>query len=195
MQHNSPVGILLAAGYGRRFDPTGSRNKLTQKLGNGTLVAVQSAQNMRQVLSRVFAVVQSPELASTFTLLGSKALLFPGAEHGMGASLAFAVADVVKHEPDAESVIIALADMPYVQFDTIQKIAAALLAGADIVQPVFQQLTGHPVGFSKRHFAALMALNDDIGARHLLLEFPVTQIIVNDPGIVQDIDFITDLPG
>jgi len=41
----------------------------------------------------------------------------------------------------------------------------------------------------------LMALNGDIGARRLLIEFPVTQIVVNDPGIVQDIDFITDLPG
>jgi len=195
MQHNEPVGVLLAAGCGRRFDPTGVRNKLTQNLSNGTTVAAQAAQNLRQVVSRVFAVVQSSELAATFTLLGSKSLQFAGAEQGMGASMAFAVAEVVKFDPDVDSVIIALADMPYVQLDTIRKIAAALKAGAEIVQPVFQEQPGHPVGFSKRHFAALMALNGDIGARRLLIEFPVTQIVVNDPGIVQDIDFITDLPG
>jgi molybdenum cofactor cytidylyltransferase len=39
----APVGILLAAGRGRRFDPAGLRNKLLQPLADGEPVVVASA--------------------------------------------------------------------------------------------------------------------------------------------------------
>jgi molybdenum cofactor cytidylyltransferase len=191
MRQHIPVGILLAAGFGKRFDPTGARNKLLELLENGTPIALQAAQNLRQVLSDVIAVVHTPELAAQFTGLGCRPLIFPHADQGMGASLAYAIS--VADELGADSVLVALADMPYVQPATIQQIVNALNSGADIVQPVFQKQPGHPVGFSKRHFSALMALTGDTGARHLLHEFPVMHISVDDPGVVHDIDYLSDL--
>ncbi|MET3108993.1 molybdenum cofactor cytidylyltransferase [Oxalobacteraceae bacterium GrIS 2.11] len=187
------VGILLAAGRGQRFDPTGVRNKLTQVLDSGVAVAMQAAEKLRQVSGRLIVVVANAQMADQFIASGFNALVFPDAQCGMGASLAFAVSNVIAHEPHAHSVIVGLADMPFVQTNTIELIVEALQAGAEIVQPVYQQQAGHPVGFAKRHFPALMALTGDIGARHLLRKFPVVQISVDDPGIVQDIDYISDL--
>jgi len=193
MRQHTSVGILLAAGVGKRFDPTGVRNKLVELLDSGAPVAVQAAQNLRNVLSDVIAVVRSSELAEQFTQLGCRPLIFANAEQGMGASLAYAMS--VADELGADSVLVALADMPYLRSGTIQQIVDALSSGADIVQPVFQDQAGHPVGFSKRHFSALRALTGETGARHLLREFSVMQISVDDPGVVQDIDYLTDLRG
>ncbi|HEV7816123.1 MAG TPA: nucleotidyltransferase family protein, partial [Janthinobacterium sp.] len=39
------VGILLAAGRGRRFDPSGLQNKLLQPLAQGEPVVAASARN------------------------------------------------------------------------------------------------------------------------------------------------------
>lgn len=188
-----PVGILLAAGSGRRFDPSGIKNKLIEPLENGTPVAIQAAKNLLQVLSTVAVVTRSRALAAQFDALGCKSLLFADAAQGMGASLAHAVADVVESHIAAHAVLIALGDMPYLQTDTIEKLVRALQDGADMVQPIYQKQVGHPVGFSRRHFAALMRLQGERGARHLLREFPVTQVEVNDPGILKDIDYPADL--
>ncbi|MGV7246924.1 molybdopterin-guanine dinucleotide biosynthesis protein MobA, partial [Caballeronia sp. M23-90] len=47
---SSATGILLAAGYGSRFDPSGLHNKLLATLPDGTPVVFQSA---RRLLSAV----------------------------------------------------------------------------------------------------------------------------------------------
>jgi len=192
------VGLLLAAGQGRRFDPTGIQNKLTYILDNGTPVAVQAARNLRGAVTKVIAVVRCPILAQQLAKAGCDVHLFSQAEEsGMGSSLAFAMRHVVD-AMNVDSVLVALADMPFVQTETSRKIAEALIDGVDIAQPVFrhqsgQQQTGHPIGFSKHHFPALMALAGDIGARHLLHEFSVHHVVVEDAGILRDIDFPSDL--
>lgn len=193
MHQRGPVGIILAAGRGRRFDASGVRNKLTQRLANGTPVVLQVAQTLSQVLSTVMVVACDPDVAAHCHFPGCRSWLFPAAGQGMGASLAFAVSTALQHEPDAESMIIALGDMPFVQTETITRIARALQSGAGIVQPVYRQQPGHPVGFSKQHFAALMALNGDTGARYLLQQCAVNRIDVSDPGVIRDIDYPSDL--
>lgn len=188
MSHTT-VGLLLAAGQGRRFDPTGTKNKLTQIVNNQTSVAVQSALNLLGAVRKVIAVVRCPMLAQQLAKAGCEVQLFPNADLGMGASLAFAMHYIA----DVDSVLVALADMPFVQTETSQKIAESLAAGADIAQPVFRQQPGHPIGFSKHHFPALLTSTGDIGARHLLRQFSVHQIEVDDAGILRDIDFPSDL--
>ena len=193
MPAQSTVGILLAAGFGRRFDPKGSENKLLQLLENGVPVAVQSAQHLLDVLTDVVAVVQCPALAKMLTDLGCHAVIFADADKGMGASLSFGVGWVLSQFPDARAVLVGLADMPFIDVATTDAVIKELERGVDIVQPVFNGDAGHPVGFSRRHFPALMALHGDTGARHLIREFPVLQIPVDDPGILQDVDYPSDL--
>ena len=195
MTRQITVGVLLAAGTGRRFDPTGAQNKLLQLLDNGTPVAVQSAKTLLLAVSKIIAVVHSPELARELSFPGCEPLIFAGASQGMGATLAYAAAHIVEHYPEAHALLVGLADMPYLKADTVQQVVEQLELGADIVVPVYRGRPGHPVGFAQRHFAALMALQGDTGARHLLREFPVLELALDDPGAVLDIDYVSDLRG
>jgi len=190
---HTTAGILLAAGSGRRFDATGARNKLFQLLDGGESVAQRAAHSQLNVLSTVIAVVSNAQLAEQLERLGCKVLFYSEAQQGMGASLAYAVRHVVTHVQGAQSVLIGLADMPYVLPDTISALVTQLELGTGIVQPVYQEQGGHPVGFAREYFPALMALQGDTGARHLLREFPVLRVPVADPGIILDIDYLSDL--
>lgn len=186
------VGILLAAGRGRRFDPSGVQDKLLQPLPGGDLVAVASARHLLQVLPRVIAVVPPHDrgVADAMRALGCEVTVCPAADTGMGASLAHAIAASL---PEATAWMIALADMPFVASATIQSLSDLLAGGADIAAPVYQGKRGNPVGFGAAHLPALLGLTGDEGARRIVRSSPVTEIAVEDPGILQDIDTAADL--
>jgi molybdenum cofactor cytidylyltransferase len=186
------VGILLAAGRGRRFDPTGKRNKLLQQLPDGEPVAVASARKLLAVLPRVIAVVPPGDggVGAALRALGCEVTACPDADTGMAASLVHAV----RHSlPQARGWLVALGDMPYVAPQTIRALCDALDAGAGIAAPVLQGRRGNPVAFGARHLEALLALQGDQGARGILKNHPVTEVLVDDPGIFRDIDTDADL--
>jgi molybdenum cofactor cytidylyltransferase len=107
----------------------------------------------------------------------------------MGASLIFALSQM----RDADGWVIALADMPYVQAATLDALVDALRQGADIALPVYQGRRGNPVGFSRKYLPQLLALGGDRGARELIKAYPVTEVAVDDAGVVRDIDTEADL--
>lgn len=185
------VGILLAAGKGQRFDPSGAHNKLMQPLPSGELLASAAATKLLAVLPTVVAVVRpdASSLASQLQVLGCTVTVCLQAEQGMGASLVHALSQT----RDASGWIIALADMPQVQPATIAALLAALKAGADIAVPTYSGKRGNPVAFSRAHLPHLLQLGGDQGARQLLKEFPVKEIAVDDAGIHYDVDTQNDL--
>ena len=186
------VGILLAAGRGRRFDPQGRRNKLLQPLASGEPVVVASARKLLAMLPRVIAVVppQDGGVAGALRALGCEVTLCEEADSGMAASLVHGV----KHSlPQADAWLVALGDMPYVAPSTLRALLDALEEGADIAAPVFEGRRGNPVAFGAVHLAALLALQGEHGARALLKSAPVVEVAVNDPGILRDIDTPGDL--
>ncbi len=187
-----PVGILLAAGRGRRFDPTGSRNKLLQPLPGGDAAVVASARALAQALPRVVAVVAPNDggVAQALRSLGCEVTVRTGADSGMGASLVQAI----RHSLPARSWVVALGDMPFVQSATIRALADALARGAGIAAPVMAGRRGNPVGFGAEHLDALLALHGDQGARAILASHPVAEVPVFDPGIFRDIDTPSCLP-
>jgi molybdenum cofactor cytidylyltransferase len=186
------VGILLAAGRGRRFDPLGVRNKLLQPLAQGDPVVVASARNLLSVFPRVIAVVppQDGGVADALRALGCEVTLCEGADNGMAASL---VTAIIHSLPQADAWLVALGDMPYVAPATLRALLAAIEEGADIAAPVFEGRRGNPVAFGARHLPALLALQGEHGARSLLRSAPVVEVAVNDPGILRDIDTPADL--
>ncbi|MCG2586744.1 NTP transferase domain-containing protein [Massilia sp. TS11] len=185
-----PVGILLAAGRGRRFDPSGARNKLLQPLPGGECVAAASARTLLTVLPRVLAVVRSDDdLAARLRALGCEIVLCPQADNGMAASLV----QGIRASADAASWLIALADMPLVRPDTVRALSAALAAGASIAVPEYAGRRGNPVGFQHHHLTALLALAGDRGARALVASADTRAVAVDDPGIHADIDTPTSL--
>jgi molybdenum cofactor cytidylyltransferase len=186
------VGILLAAGRGRRFDPLGTRNKLLQPLSSGDPVVVASAHNLLSVLPRVIAVVppQDGGVADALRAAGCEVTLCEEADSGMAASLVQGIAHSL---PQADAWLVALGDMPYVAPSTLRALLDALAGGADIAAPVFEGRRGNPVAFGAVHLPALLALQGEHGARALLKTAAVTQVAVDDPGILRDIDTPGDL--
>jgi molybdenum cofactor cytidylyltransferase len=190
------VGILMAAGRGRRFDPLGQRNKLLQILPGGEPVVVASARKLLAVLPRVIAVVPPDDggVGAQLAGLGCELTVCPDADSGMAASLVHALRHSLSHSqavPDAW--LVALGDMPHVAPATLQLLSDTLAAGAPIAVPVMEGRRGNPVGFGRVHLQALLALRGDQGARRLLQECPVTEVAVDDPGIFRDIDTAADL--
>jgi molybdenum cofactor cytidylyltransferase len=179
------VGILLAAGAGRRF----GADKLVHRLDDGTPMALASARRLTAVLDDVVAVVADSrsEVAKLLDGAGLSTVVNPLAGAGMGTSIACGVAA----RPGAQAWIIALGDMPYVPESAVRAVVERLSGGADIVAPHYRGQRGHPVGFSRRHAPALMRLRGDEGARAVLTQHrqSLELIEVQDPGVVLDIDY------
>ena len=185
------TGILLAAGKGQRFDPSGKQNKLLQVLPNGETVVAVAARNLQSAAGAVLIVIppKSPLLSTHLSSVGYMATECTDAHAGMAASLVHGV----RQSQHAPGWIIALGDMPFVQPETIKKLIAALAQGADIAVPVYREIRGNPVAFSRKHLAALLQLVGDTGARTLVQTHPVQEVLVDDPGIFQDVDTLSDL--
>lgn len=178
------VGILLAAGQGRRF----GGDKLLARLADGTPVGVQAARNLKTALAEVIAVVRpgDNELERALAATGIDVSVCPGAHEGMGVSLAHAV----RARADADGWVVALGDMPLVSPATIGRIRIALEQGAGIVAPTYRGERGHPVGFAKAFGSQLAALGGDAGARDVVRAARGQLVLVecDDPGVVADID-------
>jgi molybdenum cofactor cytidylyltransferase len=189
------VGILLAAGRGRRFDPAGLRNKLLQPLVGDEPVVAASARKLLAAVSRVVAVVPLDDggVAGRLAALGCDVTVCADADSGMAASLTHAIRHTLAMVPAPQAWLVALGDMPYVEVSTLRLLADALAAGAGIAAPVLDGRRGNPVGFGAVHLDALLALHGDKGARSLLQTCPVTEVPVRDPGIFRDVDTPSDL--
>lgn len=185
----SPVALLLAAGAGSRF----GGSKLLHPLGDGVAIAAHAARNLIAAGLNVTAVVRPGDfpLAELLEQEGCVVSVCPDAERGMGVSLAHGVGAT----RDAEGWIVALADMPRIRPQTIQRVAQALRDGAAIVAPAYQGDRGHPVAFAARFLHELQALIGDSGARAIVQrnQALVRVIDVDDPGVLLDIDRRSDL--
>jgi molybdenum cofactor cytidylyltransferase len=178
------AGILLAGGAGSRF---GGR-KLLHPLADGTPIGLAAWRNLRAVLEGSVAVVRDgdDELARLLTDDSAAVIRCRDARLGMGHSLVCGVRAL----EEATGWVVALADMPRVQPQTIARIADRLRVGARIAVPVWDGRRGHPVGFAGSCRDELLALTGDSGAR-ALLERHAAEVVwmpVDDPGIVEDVD-------
>ncbi len=187
------VGILLAAGFGRRFVASGGGNKLLHPLGDGLPVGLRTARVWKAALDKVLAVVKPEDaiLAGFFRQAGCEIVNNSDALDGMGTSVAAGVAAA----SNASGWIVGLADMPYVSETTILALGRALADGAPLAAPYFQGQRGQPVAFSTRYRDELLALRGDAGAREILKAHAqdLRRIEVDDSGILRDIDTLQDL--
>ncbi len=195
MQAAHPIaGVLLAAGIGRRYDPSGARLKLLDTapsgLHAGAPIAVAALRNLRAALADVVAVVRPADSATQQQLHqrlaaeGAQLVICPDAGGGMGHSLACGV----RARSDAAGWVIALADMPAVSPATIAAVRDAIAGGHEAAAPVHRGQRGHPVGFGRACRGELLALAGDAGARSVLAAHPPLLIEVDDPGCLFDVD-------
>ncbi|AZG12592.1 nucleotidyltransferase family protein [Cupriavidus pauculus] len=190
-QTDLPTGILLAAGFGRRFDPAGLRNKLLETMADGRTVAWRSARTLAAGLPNSIAVVRPghPELAAELKRGGCRVIESAEAEAGMGAALRAGVAA----SADARGWVVALADMPWLSMELVRAVALTITSRDTIAAPWRDGRRGHPVGFGAAWRDELLKLDGDEGARALLKSQPVTRILTEDDAAFRDIDVPGDL--
>jgi molybdenum cofactor cytidylyltransferase len=189
-------GILLAAGYSKRF----GSNKLLHPLpagspDAGTPIALAAARHFVEALPQSVAVIRprAQRVGKMLREAGCNTVVCKNAAEGMGVSLA----EGVRASADAHGWVVALADMPYIKPETARIIARALSEGAAIAAPSYRGERGHPVGFARRFLDDLTGLRGDAGARDILRAHPdwITLYEVDDPGVLRDIDEPSDLEG
>ncbi len=183
---SSPVALVLAAGFARRF----GGDKRTARLADGRLVIDAVLQEIHAAGLEAVVAQNSDNPLSLDAAIRSVTIPAAVAARGMGASLSAAVREL----PVERDLIVCLADMPFVQPSTYTAIATTLKPGR-IVCPRHRGERGNPVGFSCSFREQLLALDGDRGARDLLRSCAqcVDCVEVDDPGIHRDIDLPDDL--
>ncbi|WP_448649982.1 nucleotidyltransferase family protein [Pseudomonas fluorescens] len=183
------TAIVLAAGQGSRFRAEAGADKdklLAECVGlDGVTrpVIEQVLLNLPEPVVNRWLVTSPdrPEVIRLARLYGCEVLLLQSA--GMGDSIAAAVAA----SGGAEGWLIVLGDMPFIQSSTIEQVIDALEEGG-ISLPVQAGEYGHPVAFGRAFGPSLMALAGDRGAKPLFAQAKVSQVQVNDPGVLWDVD-------
>ena len=188
------VGILLAAGFSRRF---GSADKLLQRLPDGRPIALASAENLIKAIPFSIAVLrpENQALAELMLNAGLKVVFCSENDQEMADSLATGVRFSTNIKSASSGFVIALADMPYIQSETIVAVANKVANGASIVIPTYQNQRGHPVGFSAKFRSELENIHGDEGARSIIKRYAdeLELLPTRDAGILVDIDTQNDL--
>jgi len=117
----------------------------------------------------------------------------PSYSKGMSSSLRLGLKHV---GTDADAVIIALGDQPFVHPATIDTLVSTYEGSrAPIVIPTHKGARGNPVLFDRRVFPQIAGIRGDIGAKHVVEEnaADVLEVEVPDRGVLVDIDTPADL--
>ena len=196
------VGLLLAAGRGRRFAAAAGpgADKLTAAL-DGVPVARRALDALAAGCDAIVAVHRPAAPGALLDALrGARLVVAPRADDGMGHSLAQAA--LAAMEDGADAVLVLPADMPWVRPETVRRIAEAAREGPPsvratriVVPTLADGRRGHPVAFGAAHLDALAALTGDRGARALLGAASTTPLPTDDAGILRDVDTPSDLPS
>ena len=122
------VGLLLASGFGRRFDAAGRRNKLLARLPDGRPLVAAAAATLCGVLDEVAVVVPAGGglVEAALSDLPVQLIHNPRAKDGIGASIAVGIAALRRDRPQSRGWLIALGDMPFILPSTIAAVAAAV---------------------------------------------------------------------
>ena len=96
---------------------------------------------------------------------------------------------------DCDGALILLGDMPKIDSGVLTALIAAFAARDAICVPVHRGKRGNPILWGAAHFAEMMSLTGDAGAKRLLPrhEARVREVPVASSGIFADVDTPSDL--
>jgi len=185
------VAVVLAAGAGRRI----GRPKALLRIGPESFLA------------RAATLLARPGVAEVVAVLGHEA-----ERVRREAGLPPAVAAIVNPDPDeggmlgsvlaglgaaeargASAVLLHPVDHPLTLPETVDRVVAALRAGARVAVPSHEGRRGHPGGFAASTWPALRAAPREAGARAVLAAHPDWIVhVAGDPGCRRGIDTPAD---
>jgi molybdenum cofactor cytidylyltransferase len=185
------VGLLLAAGGARRF---GSQ-KLVTPIRGKPLVR-HAAELLERTTDSVVAVIGSDAPMVRAALDGMRVEIVenPDWRDGLSTSLRRGVASV---PPNAEAVIVALADQPDIQPEIVRELVTVWrTSGRTIVTARYRGVRAPPVLLSRAVFGDVARLVGDVGAKAIMDGRPESVAHVDvDGDVPPDIDSPGDVPG
>ena len=213
MTHAVPLaGVVLAAGGSRRFQG----DKRLLRLASGKTLFQAALEPIAAHVTAIYVAIRpGEEVHESWPAFLSAAEIhyLPAARAKLG--MGFSLADAVRCVPPGMGLMIALADMPYIQGQTVARLAASFrhsTKSAPIVFPTFSARTGmpgdghpreargiarrgHPVIFHHSYRDQLLELTGDSGASRIIEANPQAQVEVEveDAGVLFDIDSPEDV--
>jgi molybdenum cofactor cytidylyltransferase len=182
------AAIVLAAGRSTRM---GGPNKLLAEIGGRPLVRIVTEQALASRAGPVIVVTGHERTKVEAALAGLKVRLVHNPDYAAGLSTSLK-AGLSVLPSTADGAIVCLGDMPQVTAGLIDRLVEAFdpERGALVVVPTIEGKRGNPVVWSRRFFPDLMALEGDVGARHLIATYAdvVSEVPVEDSAALTDVD-------
>jgi molybdenum cofactor cytidylyltransferase len=180
--------IVLAAGRSTRM---GGPNKLLAEIGGKPLVRFVAEQALASRAAPVIVVTGHERAKVEAALAGLRVRFAHNPDYAAGLSTSLKVG-LAALPGEVDGAIVCLGDMPQVTASLIDRMVDAFdsARGALVVVPTIDGKRGNPVVWSRRFFPDLMALEGDVGARHLIATYAdaVAEVPVDDSAALTDVD-------
>jgi molybdenum cofactor cytidylyltransferase len=189
------AAVVLAAGRSTRM---GGPNKLLAEIARRPLVRIAAEAAVASRADPVIVVAghQRDEIAKAVGDLPVRVVDNPDFAQGLGTSLKAGIAAVPEQ---SDAAIVCLGDMPRVDAALMNRLIEAFdpERGALIAVPTFEGKRGNPVLWSRRFFPDLMAIEGDVGARHIIGRYGegVVEVPVEGEAAFADVDTPEALSG
>ena len=160
--------VILAAGESSRF---GRPKQLVQFRGKSLVRRVVDAAKDANC-SAIVVVLGSKREQIERELKETDAIVAENRDwrRGIGSSIRVGVESAVKQAPDIEAIVLLTCDQPFVKTDTIERlIAMRKKTKKAIVASSYSQTLGVPALFDRSCFQELLALDDETGAKTIIL--------------------------
>ena len=187
------TGLVLAAGAGRRL---GQPKALVEL--DGALLVDRAVQLLTEGgCDEVFVVLgaAAQDVLARAQLTAGRTVIAERWEDGQGASLGAGLAAVASS--DADAVIVALVDQPWIGPEAVRRLRDAGEAGAATAVATYDGEPRNPVLLARPVWEAVgVSAVGDIGARAWLRANPehVVAVACDGTGDPRDIDLPSDLP-
>lgn len=192
MTGQAPVGVVLAAGRGRRFGGPKQVAMLRRRPLVGHVLDTLAAAGLEAVVvvgppwgDAVVAAVE--HLAEDADWVPPRFVTNDATDDGIGSSLAAAAAAVGRRP-----LVVVLGDQPGLRVEDVTAVVDALAAGARATRIVHPDRPGHPVGFAPALHQRLVDLAAGQTGRDVLGAVESSAIEVARPA-PRDIDEFSDL--
>lgn len=182
--------VILAAGASSRMEKT--KQLLSYK--NTTLLghAIRSAKGSLAASVVVVLGANAARIRKEITEEDVKILENKNWKRGLGSSIAYGANFLTHAEKIPDGILVMLADQPLIDTAYLNAMIAAFEAGQEIVATDYGNRAGVPALFGASHYAKLIRLEDDYGARHIIDGHGQGVMVLDPQNKTVDIDTKSD---